>query len=111
MTVLTATPIVNAELLLESPTLFRTWLMRLPRGAIVGQGASDEGCPLAVYLHEQGLVGAVVHAARWQVDDADERGYQLSKWAYHFVNEIDLHYGPGDQITAAQALTVLDEVD
>lgn len=104
--------------------MFKQWLQAVPAETVVGSCAMPGACPLRNYLSAQGVPAPTVCGSTvdWQLDYHAPTCWPnfsygtavLPDWARMFVKGVDyLHVSskdPHPQVTAADALAVLDAI-
>lgn len=98
----------RVENLLRDEELFRGWLEAREPGAVVGYARSDTSCPLTRFLRE--FTGDNEICVTYRGVDAHRRVTELPRWAWRFIDEIELAEPdmPPLPVTAAEARRALE---
>lgn len=97
--------------LLQTPQPFQQWLECQTPDAIVGKRATCCDCPLATFLKRQ-LHLKDPYAIEVNEDElyVDFEEYTLPQWAQQFIVEVDDQGESYEQVTAAEAQSLLTTV-
>lgn len=103
---------MKGEELLSTPTAFRAYLLTLAPETPVGDRAIGSICPLAVFLEHHGADEANVDDEEIEVSwkYAPEEYLETPAWAAQFIAEVDGAKDYMSDVTAAEALTILNRI-
>lgn len=95
-----------------SAQAFEEWLRRQGEHEVVGVRGSDNECPIACYMIEQGYPNVVVGSAQWWPERDGPNtvpSLPLPHWAMRFIDLIDGTGEIDDPVDRDVALQVLKE--